>query len=825
MAWSERKLALVLIAISATHCTFTHSPDEAYRHAWSLYVSGDLPAAARELAPEVNRRRRDADSPWHWKFRLLDAEVLLAQGKRQEAEALLRDSPAPKPELEQLEIRRLLDLAASLDATRSAEAEAMLARARARVRDPELAIRLQLVEGVVLLNQRKTAEAEAAFRSAADMAGRQAIDYWQAQALSNLAYACRLNHRYEESVEAGLRALAVAEKTGARRVAAQAHGNLGSTYSYLGEFEQAVSHEEQSAKMLEQVGDRANLAIGLGELGLLYDRQGDTAKAAAAYQRAYQLARELGRDRDAERHAENLSLTLIKDRQWDQAAYWSENASRLADLTHDQQALPYLARNRASIAFGRGQAEEAARICRDLLTAEAAPPSLRWEVLWLQAMMDSAAQRSAAAGREFQSALEILEGTRSELLRAEYKMTLLSRLIPFYQDYVEALVQQGDDAGALRVVESSRARVLAERLGRDQQPGRLPTLDGLRRLAAARHAALLSFWTGPSKSYAWLIAADGVRRFDLPAGGEIEQMVTRYRQSVEHSLVDPVSARDAAGAALWNGLLAQIAPRIPAGSRLVVIPDGALHRLNLETLVAPAPQPHYWIEDVELAVAPSIAIALSAPAAPDPRRPPSLLLIGAPDYAGTGYAPLPQAAGEIRGIQEHFAGAGRAVFTGAEASPAAYRDVQPGRFSLIHFAAHAEANSEEPLESAIVLARRGGQFKLYARDVIGIPIHADLVTISSCRSAGMRAYAGEGLIGFAWAFLEAGARDVVAGLWDVNDASTATLMDRFYGGLGAGQDPAQALRNAKLALLHGEPRYRKPFYWAPFQVYSAGSAR
>jgi CHAT domain-containing protein len=255
-----------------------------------------------------------------------------------------------------------------------------------------------------------------------------------------------------------------------------------------------------------------------------------------------------------------------------------------------------------------------------------------------------------------------------------------------------------------------------------------------------------------------------------------------------------------------------------------VIPDGPLHRLNLETMIDPAPAPHYWIEDVEIAIAPSIAIAAYKPPAV-PRRVPSLLLIGAPDYSGTDYSPLPKAADELHSIESHFAGATQKVYSGALASPAAYGQAGPADFSLIHFAAHADANAERPLESAIVLSRQNGQYKLYAHDVIDIPIRADLVTISSCRSAGVRTYAGEGLIGFAWAFLQAGARDVVAGLWDVSDTSTEALMDRFYAGLATAEDPVSALRSAKLALLKGDAGYRKPFYWAPFQAYIGSAAR
>ena len=310
----------------------------------------------------------------------------------------------------------------------------------------------------------------------------------------------------------------------------------------------------------------------------------------------------------------------------------------------------------------------------------------------------------------------------------------------------------------------------------------------------------------------------------MPAAGDVEALVSRDRQVVEHSLTDPIAANDPSGASLWNKLLAEIAPQIPKGSRLIVIPDGPLHRVNLETMINPAPSPHYWIEDVEIAIAPSITIAAYKPP-PVPRRAPSLLLIGAPDYSGTSYSSLPKAAEELDVIQSHFAGATHQVYKGTQASPAAYAQASPAGFSLIHFAAHAEANAEVPLESAIVLSRQGGQDKLYAHDVVQIPINADLVTISACRSAGERTYAGEGLIGFAWAFLQAGARDVVAGLWDVSDTSTEALMDNFYAGIASAGDPVSALRKAKLALLKGDIRYRKPFYWAPFQAYIGSAAR
>jgi CHAT domain-containing protein len=95
-----------------------------------------------------------------------------------------------------------------------------------------------------------------------------------------------------------------------------------------------------------------------------------------------------------------------------------------------------------------------------------------------------------------------------------------------------------------------------------------------------------------------------------------------------------------------------------------------------------------------------------------------------------------------------------------------------------------------------------------------------LVTLSACRSAGAKTYSGEGQVGLSWAFLRAGARSVVAGLWDVTDRSTAALMADFYRQLSQNVAPVEALRHAKLALLRGGKVYQKPFYWGPFQLYA-----
>jgi CHAT domain-containing protein len=76
-------------------------------------------------------------------------------------------------------------------------------------------------------------------------------------------------------------------------------------------------------------------------------------------------------------------------------------------------------------------------------------------------------------------------------------------------------------------------------------------------------------------------------------------------------------------------------------------------------------------------------------------------------------------------------------------------------------------------------------------------------------------------------FLAAGAPQVVASLWDVDDASTAALMQAFFQRIataarnGEPLRAALALRDAKRAVA-ARPGWEDPYYWAAFVA--AGAA-
>ena len=137
------------------------------------------------------------------------------------------------------------------------------------------------------------------------------------------------------------------------------------------------------------------------------------------------------------------------------------------------------------------------------------------------------------------------------------------------------------------------------------------------------------------------------------------------------------------------------------------------------------------------------------------------------------------------------------------------------RFGIVHLATHAVIDRGSPHSSKVMLTDRD----LTVLDVMGLKLDADLVTLSACESAGADVGPGDELLGLTRAFLYAGARALVASLWQVEDESTAYLMKAFYRNLDHGMPIAEALRAAQLRL-HAEGY--EPYQWAPFVALRAG---
>jgi CHAT domain-containing protein len=154
-----------------------------------------------------------------------------------------------------------------------------------------------------------------------------------------------------------------------------------------------------------------------------------------------------------------------------------------------------------------------------------------------------------------------------------------------------------------------------------------------------------------------------------------------------------------------------------------------------------------------------------------------------------------------------------------DANPNALTSGNWSGYRVLHIAAHALVNEDQPELSGIALSMvdRGGASVngvVRLHDVYRMRAPVELVTLSACRTSEGKNIAGEGVEGLARGFLVAGSRSVLAAKWEADDASTNQLMRSFYSAfLQENQTSTAALRAAQRKLI-ADKRFSAPYYWA-----------
>jgi CHAT domain-containing protein/tetratricopeptide (TPR) repeat protein len=284
---------------------------------------------------------------------------------------------------------------------------------------------------------------------------------------------------------------------------------------------------------------------------------------------------------------------------------------------------------------------------------------------------------------------------------------------------------------------------------------------------------------------------------------------------------------------------------------VVVVPDGALHLLPFEALVMRTGtgrgDVRFWLDEgppVRYGSSATSLLSLTRRATTGVNGSvrPRLLSVSNPDYAPAGSAAtsggtrgavprwpaLPGTARETEAIRRAFAPESIAIVSGPAATEARVRTALPGR-RFLHFATHGFVTERQsdvlaglvltPPDSSSVRSDDDGYLQLY--EIYELRLASDLAVLSACGTQQGSRVAGEGVFALSRGFLTAGAKRVIASLWEVSDASTAELMGRFFAALAGpartGGDPAYSalLRDAKRRL-RADSRWADPFYWAPF---------
>lgn len=814
-------LAFGLVFLPA--CNQEKRAQAAFEHARQTFIQGRLDRSQKEA--ERGYRRFSGISPeWAWKFEILQAQSLLWQGNYPEVLRVLdKDTTRSASIGVTISLLTLRGLAHARelkleDASRELDtARQMCARAPA-----SSCGEVYQALGLFALGRDQFPEALRSLEQALQVARITGDRFLEATSLVNLAAALVKEGRFDEALDSATAANSAARGIGAGDLAVAAQETLAWAYYRLGDSERALGALIDAEQHAERLGDPFLEENALTNIAYAHMDAHRFDAAIIAFQRALSLAEKANNKEHTYNALRGLARSAVQNGNLNEASSYAQQAIEIARQSGNPLYRLDPTFVQGLIAAALHDSTQAQQLFRAIESDDSSPLFLKWEAQHALARILEKESPPEVVDREYRSALATLGNARDAVSHPDFQISFLTNGSTIYDDYVHFLVTRGEIANALRWADYSRARTLNEGLGRlpkgtAPEP---PPLDAPK-IARRLRSAILFYWLGERGSYLWAITPAGVQLFPLPPSGTIEHLVDRY----SHALVGPQSVLESSnndGVALYRMLIEPASKLLPSNSRVVVIPDGKLNDLNFETLLVPEPDLHYWIEDVTVINASSLR--LLAPS----RRPKkavarSLLLLGDVASPSPEYPELENAAVEIRSVQRHFQTSQQRVLQREQATASAYLEGDPEKFSSIHFVAHATASRLSPLDSAIILSRDGGEnksFKLYARDIVDHPLHADLVTISSCYSAGVRAYSGEGLVGLSWAFLRAGAHNVVAALWEASDISSAQLMDQFYERLETGQPPEAALREAKLSLLHSSSPFRKPFYWGPFQLYT-----
>ena len=659
------------------------------------------------------------------------------------------------------------------------------------------------------------AKAEELYTSALAQADAARDSYLQARAYDALGYIDLKNSRYDECAMSTERALHAYQTLGDEIRTAASSDNLGWCDYRLGDPEGAQALFADAQRLFTKHKRWSDLAVSLNNSGAAAVARVDWPAARDYYKQVIELAAKTGDQQMLALGRTNLATTLILLGDLDGAEAANTQAQNVTGDRVDNETRLRMKLNSGRIAERRGKLPEAEAICRSVANSGFRQRRLLIDADELLAKILEAEKRPRDAEAALKQALAELDRSRAELSRDESKLTYSAGLIQVFRDYVDLLFSQNRPSDALEIAESSRARLLSEQ---SNVLKAIPKSDEFVELAHKTNTVFLFYWVAPVQSRVWAITPTGIHPATLPADTEIKSMVDSYSRFI-NGYGEPLSGNNP-GRALFTKLVGPVQPFVPPGTHVVIVPDGPLFDVNFESLPAQTGRPHYWLQDVTVSVAPSLGLFLRPGNAVRPEQTRVLLIGDALSAGRKEFPPLENAGKEIARIRAQFPPGDSVVRIRSDATPDAYAEAHPAGFAFIHFAAHATANIGSPLDSAVVLTPRRGNYKLYAREIRTHPIHADLVTISACSSAGPRTYGGEGLVGFAWSFLAAGARNVVAGLWEADDRSTARLMESMYRELSRGAPPAEALRRAKLELVDSGGRYSKPYYWAPFQLFT-----
>src|SRR5215813_3138021 len=499
---------------------------------------------------------------------------------------------------------------------------------------------------------------------------------------------------------------------------------------------------------------RGDLVERLTNLGNAYRRAGRLKEAAKQYQRAFDYIKEWG-----QKYPEEADL------------YGS-----MGEVHFAQKNFPQALENfQKALALGESR-------------------QMAGEVRWATSRIGDILRQTgkpAEAVPYYQKAIQQIESTRALLESEEYRQSYFEGVVNVYERMIRDLVASGRTEEAFNYSERARSRAFLDVLGTKVQlanvksgllheemalqervaslKARLQSADenpgDLRRelrdaeraydsfLAKVRKEnkeqtslmtvepltlkqvqellqpgiTLVEYFVGQVSTRVWIIEKERMQYVGIHIGKqELAERVKTLRDSI-FALGEKEKFNESS-TSLYQELIQPVLPH-PSGKELIIVPHDVLHYLPFHALMGP--DGRYLIEKYPIYYLSSASLLQFVK---EKRKAggEKVLAFGNPDL-GDPEKNLEYAELEAKEVKAAYPES--SVYIRKEASEEKSKSLSP-TYDVLHFATHAELNEDDPLSSAVLLAKGGKEDgRLEVREIFGMDLKANLVVLSGCDTA------------------------------------------------------------------------------------------
>ena len=449
----------------------------------------------------------------------------------------------------------------------------------------------------------------------------------------------------------------------------------------------------------------------------------------------------------------------------------------------------------------------------------------------LRAQVELEHGRFAAARDDLLRGIAEMERQRLEVAAMDDRARFLSQGRDLFRALIRLELDQLHDAGAALVsFERGSNRVLADaseaHLGGANMSALRFRAEALRDLLPAG-TLVVRFGHLADRLLLWTFLAGRMEFEQRPLP---EADLARQIQLCRDLLSRGASSteREVACDALAQTALPKRLQGLPAGSRVLLIPDDALASLPFAALRT-SPGSPYLVERFRLSYTPSLSSWLAGTPAPSPPHgpPQTALFVSDPAFSRELFPDLSQLPASQKAVAGYASRYRHAKTLSDQRATAPALLAALDHFEVLQFDGHGLTNSQYPERGGLLLAPANPvapdlhSSLLTARDLPPRALqHLRLVILGAC-STGLTTYRETAEVtGLAAGFLARGVPEVIAAAWRVPDEPSALLLDRLHRELAAGRPTDEALQTAQLALLHSSLSERdRTATWAAFQVF------